>query len=114
MAKAIFVRMDRMGDLILNIPVDQHPLFSNISSHWFITSGLGFILENSHPKREYSEFNRDFSIKNCLKFILALKKLSPEFIFIFHAPWWVSLCAFLALIPIRVGRRSHRRVFWPR
>jgi hypothetical protein len=35
--------MDRIGDLVVSLPVDTHPALGDQRLHWFITKNLGFV-----------------------------------------------------------------------
>jgi ADP-heptose:LPS heptosyltransferase len=107
--KFVFVRMDRIGDLVLTAPCDEG--LRDVEVDWFVTKGTGFVLAHSQPPRRYHEFQKSFSIRNFLHLTGILLRLRPDGILIFHAPWWVSLAAFLARVPVRCGRRSQWHSF---
>ncbi len=102
----VLVRMDKIGDLIVSLPVDQHPAFGGQRVHWFITSGLSFITEQASPKRQTTEFKRRFSPFEFLKMVRWFRRQNPQVVVMLHNPWWVSLAAWWADVPERIGRRS--------
>ncbi len=111
--RALFVRMDRIGDLVLTLPADQHPLFKDSQNLWFISNGLGFVPQHSLPPREYKEWSRDFSWSQLWHFINAVRAFSPDVSLSFHSPWWVTFALWFARVPTRVGVLSswHSFVF---
>lgn len=101
--RVLFVRMDRIGDLILTLPADQHPIFKNAETTWFISHGLGFVAQNAVPKRSFFEWKKEFSFAQFFLFVKKVRKLNPDVSVSFHSPWWVTLALFLARVPRRVG-----------
>ena len=99
---AVYIRIDRMGDLVLTLPVDE----GKPDIHWFIPQGLGFLLNQSIPERKHTEFSRDFSWPEFHRMVQKLKELNPERVVIFHAPTWVYFAVRWAGIRERVGRLS--------
>lgn len=104
--KTIFIRMDKIGDLILNLPVDQHPVLKNEQIHWFISRGLSWITEYARPGRTVTEFDKNFSFSNFCEMVKKFRQLKPTQVVIFYAPGWVMFAAWLARVPIRCGRLS--------
>lgn len=109
-AKYLFVRMDRMGDLILTLPCDQIETL-NGKVLWLIPTPLSFIAENAEPKRDFIACDKAFSFLQFFKLVKTLKRLDPICSVVFFAPWWVSLAIWLARIPQRVGRYSQWHSF---
>lgn len=108
--KIALVRIDRIGDLISTMPVDQIlPPTSEV--HWIIHQGLSFIPKNAVPPRKYFEVHP----KNKWECFLKVKKYFQENQFdqvvLFHTPWYVSLAALLAGIPKRTGVLSQWHSF---
>jgi ADP-heptose:LPS heptosyltransferase len=102
----VMVRMDKMGDLVLSLPCDQHPALKERDVHWAITKGLEFVAEQALPKRKYTSFSRNFSPLGFLRFKSWLQSVNPLQIVILHAPWWVSCAAWWAGVPVRIGPLS--------
>lgn len=107
----VLVRMDKIGDLVLTMAIDEHPVFGGQRVHWFITKGLSFIAEQAVPKRLATEFKRGFSIFEYVRMVRWLKKNNPRTIVLLHSPWWVSMAAWWAGVPERIGRRSQWHSF---
>ncbi|MCJ8276438.1 MAG: glycosyltransferase family 9 protein [Bdellovibrionales bacterium] len=102
MKKALFIRLDRMGDLVLTLPVDQL-IKDNYQVHWVTPHGLDFVVQSSAPTKDYSTMKSDFSWKQFLKFFKLVKNVKPDVSISFHVPWWINAALFLALVPRRGG-----------
>ncbi len=102
----VLIRMDKIGDLVVSMPVDEHPVFATQRVHWFITKGLGFIAEQAVPKRQATEFKRRFSLFEFMRMIQWFRQHQPQTVVLLHCPWWVSCAAWLGQVKERIGRRS--------
>jgi heptosyltransferase I len=108
----VIVRMDKIGDLVLSMPVDEHPGFAGSRVHWFISKGLAFVAEQAAPKRIATEFKRNFSPFEFFRMVKWLRKNNPRTIILLHNPWWVSMAAWWTEVPERIGRRSQWHSFF--
>jgi heptosyltransferase I len=108
--RLLLIRMDRIGDLILTLPVDQ-ALEPGTMVKWWIPKGLSFITENAQPFREAREVERKISIQDFFKLLKAVRAEHFDSAVVFHAPWWVSLLMWLARIPLRAGVKSQWHSF---
>lgn len=108
MKSLLLVRIDRIGDLVLSLPVDEI-LDSTWKVTWAIPKNLGFLPENSDPKRAFAEFGREF--KYFWSFLKLLRDLDPDAAVVFHAPWWVSFALWVKRIPLRGGVLSQWHSF---
>src|SRR6476661_10894263 len=102
----VLVRMDKIGDLVVSLPVDEHPVFGGRRVQWFISKGMGFIADQAAPKRQAVEFKRGFSPFEFFRMVRWLKVHNPQTIVLLHCPWWVSMAAWWAGVPERMGRKS--------
>lgn len=107
----VLIRMDKIGDLVVTLPVDTHPALGGRRRHWFITQGLGFIPTQAEVPRDYSEFKRGFSPWRFFRVVRRLRALAPEITISLHTPWWVNMAAWWAGVPIRMGRKSQWHSF---
>lgn len=107
----VLVRMDKIGDLVLTMPVDEHPALGGRREHWFISQGMGFVPENALPQRAYSEFKRRFSPWEFMRMVKWLRENRPRTIVLLHNPWWVSCAAWWCGVPERIGRLSQWHSF---
>ncbi len=100
--------MDRLGDLVCTLPVDQHPelLSSEANVAWLITQGLESVVECAFPKRNYLTSEIKFSTKNLINLINKLRQQNYSKVILFYAPWWIGLACLLARIPQRFSPRS--------
>jgi ADP-heptose:LPS heptosyltransferase len=109
--KILLIRLDKIGDLICTLPVDQ-VLDSNIYDiTWVIQKGLNKILDLGENKRRYIELDKnniDLSRKNFADF---LKQNSIDIAISFQCPWWVNFELFKARIPKRIGVLSQWHSF---
>lgn len=102
----VLVRMDKIGDLVVSLPVDEHPVFAGNRVHWFITKGLGFVTEQAVPKRLATEFKRRFSPFEFVRMVRWLRQHQPQTGILLHCPWWVSMAFWLAGVPERIARKN--------
>jgi ADP-heptose:LPS heptosyltransferase len=107
--KALLVRMDRIGDLILTLPVDG--LFKDWNVCWAISPGLEFIARHAEPPRTFVTVGPRFSLAEFRKLFRFLRAERFDLAVVFHAPWWVSLALWLARVKIRVGVKSQWHSF---
>src|SRR5690554_4522799 len=103
--------MDKIGDLVLTLAVDEHPAFAGRRVHWFISQGLGFIAQQAAPKRQATEFKRGFTPLRFWRMVRWLKKNRPQTAILLHVPWWVSMATWWAEVPERIGRKSQWHSF---
>jgi ADP-heptose:LPS heptosyltransferase len=107
MKTVLLVRMDKIGDLCVTLPVDW--VFYDANVVWFVSQGTEFVIENSLPKRNFFSFSKSFSWANFKQFVLTVRRLKPDCVVVFHAPAWVSLAVWVSRVPVRVGVWSK---FW--
>jgi len=107
----LLIRMDKLGDLVLSLAVDEHPVLGGQRVHWFITKGLAFVADQSVPKRLFSEFKRGFSLFEYLRMLRWLREHRPQTVVLLHNPWWVSMAVWWAGVPERIGRLSQWHSF---
>lgn len=107
----VLIRMDKIGDLVVTMPVDEHPAFAGQRVHWIVTKGLSFVGEQAAPKRSVSEYKRRFSPGDFLGLTRWFKRNNPRTVILLHVPWWVSLAAWMAGVPERMGRLSQWHSF---
>ncbi len=116
--KSIFLRLDKIGDLIATLPVDQMPWLqeNNIHVKWVIAKGLGGIAKHADPAREFIELDLKDPKSATAKLIDYLHAERPDSVVVFYAPWWVGYACWRAGVPLRVARRSqwHSFLFYNR
>ncbi len=107
----VLVRMDKIGDLVVSLPVDEHPVFAGQRVHWLVTKGLSFIGEQAAPKRAVTEFRRRFGPGEFFRLVRWFSRNNPRTVVLLHTPWWVSMAAWMAGVPERIGRLSQWHSF---
>lgn len=105
MKKALFIRLDRMGDLVLTLPCDQL-VSDDYDVHWVTPKGLDFVVESSQPKRKFTGFSKDWSWQNLSRFRKLLKEFKPDVAICFHVPWWINFGLWLSGVKVRGGVQS--------
>lgn len=109
--KVLLIRLDKIGDLICTLCVDQVSFLKNCDVHWVISQGLGFIPDNSEPKRNYLELSKtnwQESLRDLRRF---LRDYKPDIAVSFQAPWWVSYALWAENVPVRAGVKSQWHSF---
>ena len=108
--RALFVRLDRIGDLVLTLPTDQSVSIDEVD--WWILKGLSFVTNNALlTPRKSIELSKQQTFANIFKLAQAVRIKRYDFVVVFQAPWWVSLVVWLARIPTRVGVKSQWHSF---
>lgn len=107
------VRLDKIGDLVCTLPVDQSPDLQALNVHpwWIISMGLGFIPANAQPGRRFLQIERHRPWESFLTLVRFFRREKIEAIVSFQAPWWVSMAALIARVPRRIGVRSQWHSF---
>jgi len=95
-----FVRLDRLGDLVLTLP-SQSRVPEGWKTLWLIPENLSFVAEASDPKPDYVTVSKNFSWESFSKLYSLVRKTKPQGSLIFHGPWWIYLLFFLARVPLR-------------
>lgn len=107
--RALLIRIDRIGDLVLTLPVDQG--LGVHKADWWIPQGLSFVTQAASPRRTAIEVERKITLKRFIQLLSSMKNENYDLAIVFHAPWWVSLMLWLARVPIRVGVKSQWHSF---
>lgn len=104
----ILVRADRMGDLVLSLSLDEHPVLQKAKKIWLISPGFSEITKArvEQDQRVYFEIKRAFSWKNFWRLFIELKKEKPELSILMEGPWWVSALLWLARVKTRIAPRA--------
>ena len=102
MKSALFIRLDRMGDLILTLPCDERVSQSH-RVHWIIPSGLDFVGDAASPPRSFNTMEKLGSWENFKKLRSIIKTIKPEVSVSFHVPWWVNFCLWFSGVRTRGG-----------
>ncbi len=102
MKTALFIRLDKMGDLVLTLPCDSL-VSKEYKVHWLIPKGLDFVAESASPAKDFYSVKKDFSWKSFFQLYRWIKSIKPDISVSFHVPWWVNFALWLARIKTRGG-----------
>ena len=106
---ALFVRLDRIGDLVLTLPVDEGLGFSQVD--WWIPPRLSFVTRAAKPPRPATEVAKSIGFGEFFRLVGELRAKKYDAAVVFHAPWWVGLALVLAGIRLRIGVASQWHSF---
>lgn len=101
--KALLVRLDKIGDLVLTLPADQQSALSTYECIWVVANGMGFIPSHAVPKRTHFELGKHWSLENWKNLWSILTQTRPAVTVSFQAPWWVNLAFLIFGVRIRIG-----------
>lgn len=104
--KWVFARVDKIGDLVLTLPVDQFPEAKFFQISWITSDIVSHLMTRVEPSRKFISVETRFSIHAFLKIYKFLKHTKPIGFVCFQAPWWVAAAAYIARVPNRFGRLS--------
>ncbi|MEK2644328.1 glycosyltransferase family 9 protein [Bdellovibrio sp. BCCA] len=111
MKKVLLIRLDKIGDLICTMCVDQVSFLKDCDVRWVISKGLGFVPDNADPKRKYIELSKE-NWKDSLHVLRKfLREYKPDVAVSFQAPWWVSYALWAENVPTRAGVKSQWHSF---
>lgn len=112
MKKVLLIRLDKIGDLISTMCVDQAEFMKDYESRWVIAKGLGFVPDHSIPVRgKYLELSKEDWKVSFKKLREYLKSEKPDIAVSFQTPWWVNAALWLAGVPVRAGVLSQWHSF---
>lgn len=109
LGRILMIRLDRIGDLVLTLPVDESLEADTIE--WWIPPGLEFVTELALPRRLTRAIQKQISFVSFMTLLREVRARRFDAAIVFHAPWWVSLLLWLARVPIRAGVRSQWHSF---
>lgn len=109
--KVCLIRLDKIGDLVCTLPVDQADVLGAAEVRWVISLGLGFVASNAIPGRRFLQLNKNLKWQSFRAFRKFLREEKFDVAVSFQAPWWISLAMWLARVPVRAGVRSQWHSF---
>jgi len=107
----VLIRLDKIGDLICSLPVDQVIDSEQYDVTWIVQKGMGQIVDLGAKKRKYFELDKNDPKASATQLATILKQIKPEIAISFQAPWWVNFELFKARVPLRSGVRSQWHSF---
>lgn len=111
MKRVLLVRLDKIGDLISTMPVDQTDLLKDAEVRWVIAKGLGFVPDHATPKRQYLELSKEDWKTSLKRLVQYIREFKPDVAVSFQAPWWVSYALWMEGVPVRAGVKSQWHSF---
>lgn len=109
--KIVLIRLDKIGDLICSLPVDQVIDTNEYDVTWLVQKGMGQVVDLGVRPRKYFELDKNDPKSSAKQLAKILKDIQPDIAISFQAPWWVSFELFKARIPVRSGVRSQWHSF---
>lgn len=109
--KIVLIRLDKIGDLICTLPVDQVLDNTQYEILWVIQKGLGPLVDLGTKKRNYIELDKADPKKSAELLKQTLTQFKPDIAISFQAPWWVNFELFKQQIPLRAGVKSQWHSF---
>lgn len=104
--KILLIRLDKIGDLICTLPVDQLDTLKDYEIHWVISKGLGYILDSSVDPRSYTELDKSKPQEAENKLTELIDQFKPDIAVAFYSPWWILYNLWKKRVPLRVGVKS--------
>ncbi len=102
MKKALFIRLDRMGDLVLTLPCDRL-VAKDYECHWLIPQGLDFVAKSERSKKPYFSLDKSKPWDSFWELRKRIKQICPDVSISFHVPWWVNLALWSCGVKVRGG-----------
>ena len=109
--KVLLIRLDKIGDLICTLPVDQFFDDSEYEVLWAVQKGLGQVVDLGRKKRNYFELDKNNPELARTELNRQLKSFKPDFAISFQCPWWVNFELFKNRVPVRAGVKSQWHSF---
>ncbi len=109
--KILLIRLDKIGDLICTLPVDQVIDHLKYEVFWIVQKGMGQVVDLGVQKRNYFELDKNDSKTSAQKLSEILNEVKPEIAISFQAPWWVNFELFKARVKVRAGVKSQWHSF---
>lgn len=115
--KLLLIRLDKIGDLVSTLCVDQvlnhsgQKISEEFDVTWCLSKGLGVLAESAVPTRRYLELDKSDIEGSRKKLKAFLDHENFDIAISFQAPWWVSWELFKARVQKRAGVLSQWHSF---
>lgn len=109
--KVVLIRLDKIGDLICTLPVDQVLDESVYDITWVVQKGLGRILDLGQKRRKYIELDKQDVERSKQQLSDFLHQHHFDIAISFQCPWWTNFELFKARIKKRIGVLSQWHSF---
>lgn len=111
LGKALFIRTDKIGDLVSTLPVDQSQACKNLEITWVIQKGCEFVADHAVPPRKYLAIDKS-NWRESLRILSDfLRENKFDFAISFNAPAWVNWALWRSGIAVRGGVLSQWHSF---
>lgn len=109
--KVALIRLDKIGDLICTLPVDQVLDEAIYDVTWIVQKGLGQLIDLGVKKRKYIELDKSKEKTSAKALRSFLDEHQFDVAISFQCPWWVNFELFKAQVPTRIGVLSQWHSF---
>ena len=109
--KAVFIRIDKLGDLINTLPADQLQAAKNLDITWVVSNAVKPLIVRAIPERKFETIDPQDGKVGFKQLVGILRKIKPDLVIVFYAPWWATLACWWARIQFRAGRLSQWHSF---
>lgn len=103
MKRILLLRMDKIGDLLCTLPIDQILKPKTYEVLWVVSPGLGQLANLAVPPRKSIELDKNNPKEGRLALQKILKDFNPDFAISIQCPWWVHYELWKHKVPIRGG-----------
>jgi ADP-heptose:LPS heptosyltransferase len=109
--KVLLIRLDKIGDLICTLPVDQVLDPEQYDVTWAVQKGLGSVVNLGDKSRKFLELDKADAKISAARLRDFLKSENFDYAVSFQCPWWVNFELFKAGIKHRAGVKSQWHSF---
>lgn len=109
--KVLLIRLDKIGDLICTLPVDQILDSEAYDVTWVVQKGLGQLLDLSEKKIKYIELDQRIAKHSRSVFSKFLNSHKFDIAVSFQCPWWINFELFKHRVSRRIGVLSQWHSF---
>lgn len=107
----LLIRLDKIGDLICTLPVDQVLDESQYDVTWVVQKGMGAVVDLGVKKRRYIELDKNNPKESAKQLCEFIKKIQPWIAISFQCPWWVNYELWKGDVATRAGVKSQWHSF---
>lgn len=111
MKRILLIRLDKIGDLISTMCVDQVSFLKDWEKQWVIAKGLSFVATQAEPQRPFLELTKDDAKESLPRLRAFIREYRPDVAVSFQSPWWVNYALWSEGVPVRAGVRSQWHSF---
>jgi heptosyltransferase I len=109
--KSLFIRLDRIGDSIVTLPVDQVPELESHEIEWVLPLNLRFLTHFLEKKRKIHFVDTENESTRENELAATIKNVKPDSLVFFQGPDWSLKVISSSQIATRVGPYSKLRTY---